>query len=131
MSRTLAILGRFAARRPLVAIIAWVVLAALVISTAAMFGRELDDAFTVPGTDSQRATELLEASGSGAAGLTAQVVVTPRDDATFEAGGPALAAARELRDDLVRHSPRSWPPPIPPEPCRRTGGSRSSACSTR
>ena len=101
MSRTLAILGRFAARRPLVAIAAWVVLAALVISAAAAFGRGLDDGFSVPGTDSQRATELLEASGSGSAGLTAQVVVTPRGDATFETGGPALAAARELRDDLA------------------------------
>ncbi len=101
MTRILAALGRFAARRPLVAVAAWLVLAALVVASAAVFGRELDDGFAVPGTDSQRATDLLEATGSGASGLTAQVVVTPRGDGTFVAGGPALAAARELRDDLA------------------------------
>jgi RND superfamily putative drug exporter len=101
MSRILASLGRLAARRPLVAIAAWLVLAALVVGAAAVAGHELDDGFTVPGTDSQRATALLEASGSGTAGLTAQVVVTPRGDATLGAGGPALVAARALRDDLA------------------------------
>jgi RND superfamily putative drug exporter len=101
MSRILAALGRFAARRPLVAVAAWLVLAALVVSAAAVFGHELDDGFAVPDTDSQRATELLEASGSGTAGLTAQVVVTPLGDGTFRAGGPEMAAARELRDDLA------------------------------
>ncbi len=101
MSRLLAALGRVAARRPLAAVAAWLVLAALVISSAAVFGHELDDGFTVPGTDSQRATELLEASGSATAGLTAQVVVTPRGDGTFRAGGPELAAAQDLRDDLA------------------------------
>ncbi|MFP5452051.1 MAG: MMPL family transporter [Thermoleophilia bacterium] len=101
MSPILATLGRFAARRPLVAIAAWLVLAALVIPAAALFGRELDDGFSVPRADSQRATELLEAAGSGAAGLTAQVVVTPRDDGTFRVDGPALAAATELRDALA------------------------------
>ncbi|WP_217923650.1 MMPL family transporter [Miltoncostaea oceani] len=102
MSRILASLGRFAARRPLVAIAAWLVLAAVVVTAAAAFGRDLDDGFTVPGTDSDRATGLLEASGSGTAGLTAQVVVTPRDDGTFRVGGAELAAARDLRDDLAR-----------------------------
>ena len=101
MSRILAALGRFAARRPLAAVAAWLVVAALVISAAAAFGHELDDGFAVPGTDSQRATELLEASGSGTAGLTAQVVVTPRGDGTFLVGRQELAAARGLRDDLA------------------------------
>ncbi len=101
MSRILATLGRFAARRPLVAIAAWLVLAAVVVSAATVVGHELDDGFAVPDTDSQRATELLEASGSATAGLTAQVVVTPHDDGTFGVGGPELVAARELRDDLA------------------------------
>ncbi len=102
MSRALATLGRAAARRPLTVIAAWLVLAAVVAVAAAGAGHELDDGFTVPGTDSQRAIELLDAAGSDRAGLTAQVVMTPRrEGATFAEGGPELAAARELRRTLA------------------------------
>jgi RND superfamily putative drug exporter len=79
MSRALETLGRFAARRPWLVLGSWVVVGVLVVTSAAMFGRELDDPFEAPGLDSQRATELLAKAGSDDVGLGADVVLTPRD----------------------------------------------------
>ncbi|MBM3676938.1 MAG: MMPL family transporter [Actinobacteria bacterium] len=102
MSRVLYVLGRFAARRPLVTIGAWLGLAAAVIAAGASFGRAFDDRLDVPGSDSTRAVALLDAAGAERAGLTAQVVLTPRaDGVTFTASTRALEAAREVRDRLA------------------------------
>lgn len=102
MSRLLATIGRVAATHPLITVAAWLALAVVVVTASATFGRTLDDGFSVPRTDSQRALELLEAAGAGEAGLSARVVVTPRDDdATFTGDGPARAAARDLRAELA------------------------------
>jgi putative drug exporter of the RND superfamily len=79
MSHALYRLGKFAARRPRAAVGAWLAVAALVIAASGAFGRDLEDSFDVPGLDSERAGALLEAAGSGRAGLTAQLVMTPRD----------------------------------------------------
>ena len=89
-------LGRFSARRPWTVIGAWLVVSVLVIGAAGAVGRELEDSFEVPGVDSQRATELLERAGSDQAGLTAQLVLTPRA-ARFDspAAREALARVRE------------------------------------
>ena len=79
MSGALERLGRFAARRPWVVIATWAAVCLVVLTSAASFGRELDDPFEAPGLDSQRATELLTRAGSGDMGLGADVVLTPRD----------------------------------------------------
>src|SRR3712207_6654729 len=85
-------LGRFAARRPRVVIAAWLLGAVLVLAASGAFGRQLEDSFEAPGVDSQQAAELLAAAGSERAGLTAHLVLTPRDErATFSAGDAALA----------------------------------------
>ena len=92
-------LGRFSARRPWTVIGAWLAVAVLVIGAAGAVGRELEDSFEVPGVDSQQATELLERAGSDRAGLTAQVVLTPREG-SFDS--PAAQA------ELARGSRRGW-----------------------
>ena len=79
---------------------AWLAVAVLVVGAAGAVGRELEDSFEVPGLDSQRAAELLERAGSDRAGLTAQVVVTPRDGRRLRlarGAGRARAARAEVR----------------------------------
>jgi putative drug exporter of the RND superfamily len=94
VSGALERLGRFAARRPWVVIATWAVVCVVVVTSAAAFGRELDDPFEAPGLDSQRATELLTRAGSADMGLGADVVLTPRDAAgTF---GDASAARADV-----------------------------------
>ena len=98
MSHLLYRLGRFCARRPFAVIGSWLVVSVLVIGASGAFGRELEDSFEAPGVDSQQATELLTAAGSDQAGLTAQLVVTPRDErATFFGSADARAALAEIQ----------------------------------
>ena len=78
MSGALERLGRFAARRPWVVIATWAAVCVVVVTSAAAFGRQLDDPFEAPGLDSHRATELLTQAGSADMGLSADVVLTPR-----------------------------------------------------
>ncbi|MEV0799469.1 MMPL family transporter [Kribbella sp. NPDC050281] len=88
-------LGRYAARRPWVVIGAWLVVAALVVAASGAFGKKLEESFGAPGVDSQTATDLLSAAGADQAGLTAQVVVTPRDQ-------NATLTSPELRTALTQ-----------------------------
>ena len=98
MSHLLYRLGRFCARRPFAVIGSWLVVSVLVIGASGAFGRELEDSFEAPGVDSQQATELLTAAGSDQAGLTAQLVVTPRDErATFFDSADERAALANLQ----------------------------------
>jgi len=102
MSNALYRLGRYAARRPWTVIGTWIVLAVLVVTAAGVLGQKLENTFGAPGLDSQRATELLSAAGNSQAGLTAQLVVTPRDDqATFSASTQAQAAWTRLQSDVA------------------------------
>jgi RND superfamily putative drug exporter len=98
MSHSLYRLGRFAARRPWAVIGAWLVVSVLVVATSSAFGQKLGESFGAPGVDSQQATDLLVAAGSDQAGLTAQVVVTPRDhQATFFNSPDARAALTQVQ----------------------------------
>ena len=82
----------------------------------------------MPGVDSQQATDLLTAAGSDQAGLTAQVVVTPRDEqVTFFNSADARAAlaqvqsaAAELPQVLGTSDPAGTPTAGPQRPCRRS-----------
>ena len=100
MSQVLDRLGRFAARRPLVVIGAWLVVAVLVMASAASFGKHLEDPFEAPGLDSQRATELLSRAGAAEAGLTADVVLSPASDAGTLSDAAAEADLRQVRTAL-------------------------------
>ncbi len=98
MSHLLYRLGRFCARRPFAVIGAWLVVSVLVIGASGAVGRELEDSFEAPGVDSQQATELLTVAGSDQAGLTAQLVLTPRDErATFFGSADERAALAEIQ----------------------------------
>ena len=102
MSSALYRLGRFAARRPWLVIGVWLVISVLVIAASAAFGRELEAQGSVPGLDSQKATDLLSAAQSDRAGLTAQVVVTPLDDgATFFESADAQVALAKVQTELA------------------------------
>lgn len=98
MSHAMHRLGRFAARRPWIVIGGWLVVAVLVIAASSTVGRDLQDTVEVPGLDSQQAVDLLTTAQSERAGLTAQVVVTLRDDsATFLDSSEARWALADLQ----------------------------------
>ena len=101
MSHRLYRMGSFAARRPWVVIASWVMVSLVVIGAASAFGRDLEDSMEVPGLDSQQALDLLASAESASAGLTAQVVATPRgDDVTFADSGDAAVALTDLQSGL-------------------------------
>ncbi len=60
MARLLHRLGMFSARRPLVMIGVWVLLAVAVFASVATFGAQTNNDLTLPGTGSQSAKDLLE-----------------------------------------------------------------------
>jgi len=98
MSHALHRLGRSAARRPWVVIGSWLVLTLVVVGASSAFGHRLKDSLQVPGLDSQQASELMAAAGTGGAGLTAQVVVTPLDDdSTFFGSAEARSALAQVQ----------------------------------
>src|SRR4249920_1781786 len=96
MSQGLYRLGRLSARRPWMVIGSWLCLAVVVVGSASTFGHKLEDSFRVPGLDSQKADDLLTAARTGQEGLTAQIVVTPRDGTTtfFDSAEARSALAR-------------------------------------
>jgi RND superfamily putative drug exporter len=101
MSSLLHRLGRFSAGHPWRVIIAWSVVAIAVVAGSGAFGRELEDSFTVPGIDSQQATDLLSEAGSDRAGLTARVVATPLDpEVTFDASTATADALDDVSAEL-------------------------------
>jgi len=98
MSQSLYRLGRLSAKRPWVVIGSWLALTVVVVAASGVFGHRLQDSLQVPGLDSQQASELMATAGSGDAGLTAQVVVTPLDaDATFFDSTKARSALSTLQ----------------------------------
>jgi putative drug exporter of the RND superfamily len=102
LSKALSRLGSGAARHPWRVIAAWLLAAIAALAAAIVFGGPTANAITAPGLDSQQAAQLLERTGTGQQGETAQVVVTPIDTgATFlDHGAPRTALARlqaELR----------------------------------
>ncbi|TDO51313.1 RND superfamily putative drug exporter [Kribbella sp. VKM Ac-2527] len=98
MSKALYRLGRYAARRPWAVIGTWLVVSVLLVAASGAFGQKLHDTFEAPGVDSQHATDLLSAARSDQAGLTTQVVATPRDDqVTFPNSAEARAALARVQ----------------------------------
>ena len=101
MAHFLFRLGRASALRPFVAIVAWLV--ALVAAGAAFltFGGTLSDAFSIPGTETQRVTEQLSEEIPGLDGGAARVVFATEDGTEFTAEqqtqiSAALGSATEV-----------------------------------
>lgn len=94
MSRLLYRLGRAAARHPWRVIAAWVAALAFIAGLAVSFGGPFKDDYSLPGTGSQRATDVLTAQFPAMSGADARVVV-------HNDSGPVDAdAARETVDRL-------------------------------
>jgi RND superfamily putative drug exporter len=79
----------------------WALVAVTVMAASATLGHRFDDSFAAPGSDSQRATDLLTRDGSHAAGLTARVAVTPDDATTFTTSPQARAHLAAVRSELT------------------------------
>ena len=98
MSNYLYRLGRFAAGNPWRVIGVWVLAAVVVVAASSTGGKELEDSFLVPGVDSAVALDLLSDAQSEQAGVTARVVLTPRDSgATFTATSEAAASLAQVQ----------------------------------
>ena len=57
-------LSRWAVRRPVIALVAWIIALAGVIGAGVTLGGELNDSFELPDTESKIATDLLISSGT-------------------------------------------------------------------
>ncbi|MFB4315424.1 MMPL family transporter [Actinomadura sp. 21ATH] len=93
MSRLLYRLGRAAALRPWRFIVAWVLVVGAVGGVAAVAGGDLRDDYTLAGTGSQRAADLLADRFPALSGADARVVVH-RDGGPVDRGGVAAAQER-------------------------------------
>src|SRR6266700_614365 len=85
-------LGRFVTRRRRLVVSAWLVLLAGVIALAVAGGGKTVDNFTVPGTQSQQATDLLAQRIPAFAGAQTQVV--------FATSGPAKVTGSAYRTSI-------------------------------
>ena len=97
VSHALYRMGRFAARRPWVVIGIWALVAVGVVAASQGFGRTLESSFEAPGLDSTKALNLLTEAGADSAGPTAQVVVSPLDNATFFDSAEARTALTDVQ----------------------------------
>ncbi|NEA22110.1 MMPL family transporter, partial [Actinomadura bangladeshensis] len=95
MSRLLYRLGRAAASRPWRFIVVWLVIVAAVAGFAGAAGGSLHDNYTLAGTGSQQATDLLRERFPALAGADARVVVHAKSGQVDKA--KLAAAAAELR----------------------------------
>ncbi len=111
MSGFLERLGRWCARHPWRTIGAWI-LVAVVVGGLAASAKGYSDNFTIPGTESQHATDLLKERFPAQAGASAQVVFHSRDGVAHRpeqrrgdqdvAGGGRLHPRRDRRDQPDR-----------------------------
>src|SRR5689334_6811541 len=101
LSKALSRLGSGAARHPWRVIAAWLLAAVAALVAAIVFGGPTANAITAPGLDSQQAAQLLQRTGTGQQGVTAQVVVTPIDTGTtFLDHGAPRTALTQLQAEL-------------------------------
>ncbi|MGZ4277723.1 MAG: MMPL family transporter [Solirubrobacteraceae bacterium] len=116
-------LGGWAFRRRRTVLVAWITVLGLVVASAAAFSGQTNDRFSVPGTESQQAQDLLEQKFPGAGGASARMVFAApagqkvTDQENRDAVEASLAQARTA-DGVTRSST-----PIRPTRSARTGGS--------
>jgi len=78
-------IGRASASRPLLVIIAWVLILAVSGGAYLLFGGKLTDTFSIPGTETERVADELNENIDGLDGGTARLVFTTKDGAGFSA----------------------------------------------
>jgi RND superfamily putative drug exporter len=114
MSQFLFRLGRASARHPFRAIGAWVLVAFVVLSLASRIGGDYQNDFTVPGVESQAATDVLEQRFPAQADETGQVVFhvdsglidEPERQATVHATLERLAEGTDVSGVTDPYAPR-------------------------
>ena len=101
MAQYLYRLGRLAARRRRTVLGAWIAVLVLVVVASATLSGTTDDSFSIPGTESQQALDVLGEELPGADGASARVVFAAPDGERLTAG-PArdavAATVAELRE---------------------------------
>ncbi len=102
MFRLLDRLGRAAVRRRRLVVMSWLLIVVVVIGLARSAGGSFVDDPTIPGSETQRATDLLRDRFPAFAGGSAQVVFHAREGTI---GDPTNAAAIEATLDRVRALP--------------------------
>ena len=113
MGGFLARIGRGTYRHRWLTLIVWLLILVAVTSLSVAFSKPESTQFTVPGTQSQQAMDLLEQRFPAASGATAQIVfaapeATTLNDATLKAGVEAtLAKARQGAQVLLVTDPYS------------------------
>ena len=91
MATLLFRLGRFAFKRALLVLVAWVILAAGALAGGVALGGQLQDSYAIPGTESQKAIDLLSAVFPQTAGASAEIVVQDQHGANLKAAdGPLI-----------------------------------------
>ncbi len=111
MGGLLARIGRGTYRHRWVTLLAWLMILIAVTSLSVAFSKPESTQFTVPGTQSQQALDLLEQRFPAASGATAQIVLAAPagatlNDSTIKAGVEAsLAKAREGAQVLLVTDP--------------------------
>ena len=90
MATLLFRLGRFAYKRALLVVIAWVILAAGALTGGVALGGQLQDSYAIPGTESQKAIDLLSAVFPQTAGASAEIVVQDTHGANLKSSDGAL-----------------------------------------
>ena len=85
MANLLFRIGRASASRPFVAIIAWLAILAVSGGAYLLFGGKLADTFSIPGTETERVADELNANIDGLEGGTARLVFTTANGSPFTA----------------------------------------------
>ncbi|MFD4751012.1 MMPL family transporter [Streptomyces rubiginosohelvolus] len=104
MAKVLYRVGRACARHGLMVIIAWLALLAVAVAGVVSVGGSTDEEFTIPGSESQQALDVLADTFPASSGTSAQLVFTAEegqkltDPASKEAIGEVLAAAGTAPD---------------------------------
>jgi RND superfamily putative drug exporter len=98
MSSFLYRLGHSMFRRRRRVLAAWLAALAVVIALAASFGGETSERFTIPGTESQDAIDLLEARFPAQSGSDARVVFAARDGETLTDGANQAAVTSTIEE---------------------------------
>ena len=90
-------LGRFSHAHPWRVLAAWFVIVLAVAGAGFGFGGRLSDGFTIPGTESQRALDRLDAVFPQAAGASAQAVMVAPAGQRIDAGDARATVNRTIR----------------------------------